>query len=237
MHEGRSKRDGAKVGSGRYRLGSGERPYQHVFVSQEEQKRLSKAISSYSKTGNLDYDIQKNTINGHKIPKHEQMEAIAKELHKVEKGLYQKFWSDDEVVKKYSYLSADFNHRNDPDYEQEKDWIRDWYAYDDGDQQAINAFSLYLIDKGISPRKYYKSLRPVADDYEKACKEYAKDLLGKYGDIPLIESQSFYTSSYVLSNLLDEKEYDYTLGLMLTADSGDEEDEAVKFLKSLKKKK
>lgn len=29
MHEGRSKLDGAKVGSGRYRLGSGERPYQH----------------------------------------------------------------------------------------------------------------------------------------------------------------------------------------------------------------
>lgn len=28
MHSGRSKRDGAKIGSGRYRLGSGNRPYQ-----------------------------------------------------------------------------------------------------------------------------------------------------------------------------------------------------------------
>lgn len=30
VHVGRSKRDGAKVGSGRYHLGSGEHPYQHV---------------------------------------------------------------------------------------------------------------------------------------------------------------------------------------------------------------
>lgn len=29
VHEGRSKRDGAKIGSGRYPLGSGENPYQH----------------------------------------------------------------------------------------------------------------------------------------------------------------------------------------------------------------
>ena len=29
MHYGRSKRDGAPIGSGRYPLGSGEEPYQH----------------------------------------------------------------------------------------------------------------------------------------------------------------------------------------------------------------
>jgi hypothetical protein len=39
MHSGRSKRDGAKVGSGRYPLGSGERPFQNGG-GPKERKRL-----------------------------------------------------------------------------------------------------------------------------------------------------------------------------------------------------
>lgn len=48
-HVGRSKRDGAKVGSGRYHLGSGEHPYQHVKKT------------DISKTG-LDVKPSKKTI-------------------------------------------------------------------------------------------------------------------------------------------------------------------------------
>ena len=42
MHYGRSKKDGAIVGSGRYPLGSGEDPYQHVSDFYSEYTRLRK---------------------------------------------------------------------------------------------------------------------------------------------------------------------------------------------------
>lgn len=53
-HSGRSKRDGAKVGSGRYRYGSGDRPYQHVvgYVAKGAKSagsKLASAINNYSK--------------------------------------------------------------------------------------------------------------------------------------------------------------------------------------------
>lgn len=41
-HVGVSKRDGAKVGSGRYRLGSGENPYQHLEGLYGEYRKLKK---------------------------------------------------------------------------------------------------------------------------------------------------------------------------------------------------
>lgn len=49
MHEGRSKRDGAPVGSGRYPLGSGDRPHQHdtwdILDQIEDIKRKNPGIS------------------------------------------------------------------------------------------------------------------------------------------------------------------------------------------------
>lgn len=72
MHSGRSKRDGAKVGSGRYPLGSGDRPHQHdpkkprskksyrrPDLSQLSDDEMQKAIrrenleETYAKTFNL----------------------------------------------------------------------------------------------------------------------------------------------------------------------------------------
>ena len=43
MHYGRSKKDGAIIGSGRYPLGSGEEPYQHANEFYYEVRRLKKA--------------------------------------------------------------------------------------------------------------------------------------------------------------------------------------------------
>lgn len=48
MHSGRSKRDGAKVGSGRYPLGSGERPFQA-----DESKRKHRGLFKKNKQKTL----------------------------------------------------------------------------------------------------------------------------------------------------------------------------------------
>jgi len=51
MHAGVSKRDGAKVGSGRYPLGSGKRPYQGTGgkpMSRREQRRQAKKAKKNS---------------------------------------------------------------------------------------------------------------------------------------------------------------------------------------------
>ena len=49
MHSGRSKRDGAKIGSGRYPLGSGERPFQGEDNKSQRLKFLRKKKSAPEK--------------------------------------------------------------------------------------------------------------------------------------------------------------------------------------------
>lgn len=57
-HVGRSKRDGAKVGSGRYPLGSGKEPYQHVNKSKSS---LIDKIFGKKKPYEFDYSYTLNT--------------------------------------------------------------------------------------------------------------------------------------------------------------------------------
>lgn len=57
-HVGRSKRDGAKVGSGRYPLGSGKEPYQHVNKSKSS---LIDKIFGKKKSYEFDYSYTLNT--------------------------------------------------------------------------------------------------------------------------------------------------------------------------------
>ena len=49
-HEGRSKKDGAPIGSGRYPLGSGENPYQRDFGFDAERNRLAKEHPDWDNT-------------------------------------------------------------------------------------------------------------------------------------------------------------------------------------------
>lgn len=49
-HEGRSKLDGAPIGSGRYPLGSGEYPFQHDASFEAERNRLAKEHSDWDNT-------------------------------------------------------------------------------------------------------------------------------------------------------------------------------------------
>lgn len=50
VHSGRSKRDGAKIGSGRYPLGSGERPFQGEANSKQRHKLFGRTKKKKSQT-------------------------------------------------------------------------------------------------------------------------------------------------------------------------------------------
>lgn len=54
LHEGVSKRDGARIGSGRYPLGSGNRPYQHGVIASVNLEKDDKEEKKY----NLNYKIK-----------------------------------------------------------------------------------------------------------------------------------------------------------------------------------
>ncbi len=64
-HEGRSIDDGAKVGSGRYRKGSGKRPNQHVGKTGAFAKNYSSAAQMAKEVGEA-YRNEKAAINGNK---------------------------------------------------------------------------------------------------------------------------------------------------------------------------
>lgn len=72
MHFGRSKRDGAKVGSGRYPAGSGERPNQWKEDSKKEQ----------SKNNWLDQNVK----GGKDKPNKSRAEVVAKSAQDAVKG-------------------------------------------------------------------------------------------------------------------------------------------------------
>ena len=54
IHSGRSKRDGAPIGSGRYPLGSGDEPYQH-------QEGINVIYNQLHKSGMTEKEIAKET--------------------------------------------------------------------------------------------------------------------------------------------------------------------------------
>ena len=104
FHSGRSKRDGAPIGSGRYPLGSGEEPYQHedginviynqLMKSGMTQKEVAKALNI------VDYKHPDGNVK-----KLRDMVSIAKEDELIAKRTYvyqmkQHGWSNTEIAKR-----------------------------------------------------------------------------------------------------------------------------------------
>ena len=68
IHAGRSKSDGAAVGSGRYRLGSGKRPFQGMMMTAEQKKK---------------FFVESSISGGKDKPKMTPAEKITKEAEKI----------------------------------------------------------------------------------------------------------------------------------------------------------
>ena len=107
FHSGRSKRDGAPIGSGRYPLGSGEEPYQHedgINVIYNQLMKSGMTEKEVAKALNIVYEHGPNKGEGY-VKKLRDMVSIAKEDELIAKRTYvyrmkQHGWSNTEIAKK-----------------------------------------------------------------------------------------------------------------------------------------
>lgn len=107
FHSGRSKRDGAPIGSGRYPLGSGDEPYQHVEginVVYNQLKKSGMTEKEIAKSLNIVYDHGPDKGEGH-VKRLRDMVSIAKEDELIAKRSYvyrmkQHGWSNTEIAKR-----------------------------------------------------------------------------------------------------------------------------------------
>lgn len=135
MHEGRSKRDGAPIGSGRYPLGSGEVPYQH-------QEGFRALVSDMKKEGMSEVDIAKYFGMNTKqlraaitINKEEQTARnIAQVLKYKEHG-----YSNTEIAKMMNTSESN---------------IRNWLKKSENDMIEISKATADILKDEVADKKY-----------------------------------------------------------------------------------
>lgn len=96
------------------------------------------------------------------------------------------------------------------------------YRFEDLDQGPGNAFDLYLLDKGISPKECLDRYDNARDAYLKETENAASDILGSYGDTP-IPSYAYglnATAKKIVANTMEDRDSRWAyMGIISTSKS------------------
>ena len=188
--------DGSLTAAGRKRLSKSVRDTYH-----KNSKGKSGNYGAAAKTINSDYQLKERLQNATEVVN------ARKKLKEANKAAEEYYYNKD-VKKKYILKAAD---KAAKENNGDKEFYRNWYLYDDGDQGSNNSFQLYLKDKGVNAKDYAIKVSNANQEYETACRKAVDNLLGAYGNTPLkatAASSRDRTVKEVLANALDDITYD-----------------------------
>ena len=198
-HYGVSVVDGAKVGSGRYRRGSGEHP------------RASKIASSYKESDRY-YSVPPHGYKGVQRAYKRKEKAIAEVRNSFDKSAQQRIKAAfDEFVKsdKYSegYREHEYEYKikaldtmiekyphimDSDDYkriiqEAKENPNSSWLMVEDWDQGEDSSFNLYLKDHGFTSDQVSEEYLQSQEKFLDAVEREVEPILGEYGKVPIYD--------------------------------------------------
>jgi hypothetical protein len=229
-HYGVSKRDGAKVGSGRYPLGSGENPFRH-YTEKEQHEALKKVdtlamdaalhrVSLFDKHASKDIDVENMNRSVH-----ENLSAETKAKHDKLKRTIEDYYNlSDSELEPYKKAAAQMK---DIDYEK-------FSRADDLDQGDWNSEWFYMMDKGQDINQNIRSLYEVHHEMYQKRKELADNLLGKYADIKIDAGYFKESARDFLARYMDWSSSDYEFDAGSTNPRPEDIEKAKKILSEFK---
>lgn len=156
------------------------------YGSHSEQRRLAKTLAGEKHTGRASDRLRATPQFQHAVSQLKEAGKRAKEAEQKVNASINKFVYDKKLYNKWREKAIDELLRDHPDFfggDREK--IRDWYMYEDGDQGSYSAYETFLESSHPLAKQINREMNVSIDadrELTKKAYSYANAFLGDYGN-------------------------------------------------------